>query len=249
MRQLEEAGADAVWEMGQIDEREEVDGFEFAVDGGWAADAGGDIEIGAEEPRWTRDFDGRAGGSAAATGLRHGAKARFDEVFGLQGVVHGGAEIFVLRRDGIATEEIARFGAGGVDGQALPEAVEDEGVAKIDVDAGAAELEEFFANGIVGCEIEKLVAVVAEILGGGFAGLQAIGADELGGFEIADHEVVAEGIEGIDVQAGALGGGEAFAKFEIEDEIAEALALLQIFGRLRERDAKEGSFSKNGGGR
>lgn len=242
MRWLEEAGADAVGEMGQVDQGEEVDGLELAVDGGRAANAGGDIEIGAEESRGTRDFDEGSRGSAAATRLRQGAEARFDEVFGLQGFVHGGAEVFVLRRDGIATEQIARFGAGGVDGQALPEAVQDEGVAEIDVDAGAAELEDFFAHRIVGGEIEELIAVIAEILRGGFPGLQAIGADELAGFQIADHEVVAEGVEGIDVQAGAFGGGEAFAQFEIEDEIAEALALLQILRGLREGDPEEGSF-------
>jgi hypothetical protein len=61
--------------------------------------------------------------------------------------------------------------------------------------------------------------------------------------------VVTEGIEGIEVQTGAFGGGEAFAKFEIEDEIAEALALLQIPSGLRERDTEEGGFGKNGGGR
>jgi hypothetical protein len=72
--------------------------------------------------------------------------------------------------------------------------------------------------------------------------LQAIGADEFAGFEVADHEVIAEGIEGIDVQAGTLGGGEAFSKFEIKDEIAKALALLQILGRLRERNTEKRSF-------
>ena len=72
--------------------------------------------------------------------------------------------------------------------------------------------------------------------------MQAIGADELGGFEVADHEVVAEGVEGIDVQARAFGGGEAFAQFEIEDEIAETLALLQIRSGLGERNTEKGSF-------
>jgi len=50
--------------------------------------------------------------------------------------------------------------------------------------------------------------------------------------------VVAEGIEGIDVQAGTLRGGEAFTEFKIEDEIAKALALLEILGGLRKGDAE-----------
>ena len=241
-KELEEAGADAVWEMGQVDQREEIDSFEFAIDGRGAANAGGDIEIGAEEARWARGFDGRAGGMAAAIGLGHGAEAGFNEVFAFESLVHGDAVVFILRGDGIAAEEIACFDASGVDGQALPEHVQDEGIAEIEVDAGAAEFEHLLADGVVRREIEKLIAVVAEIGGGGFTGLQAISADKFGGFEVADHEVVAEGIEGIDVQAGTFGGGEAFAEFEIEDEKAKALALLEIPRRLRERNTEERRF-------
>jgi hypothetical protein len=54
--------------------------------------------------------------------------------------------------------------------------------------------------------------------------------------------VVAERVEGIDVQAGTFGGGEAFAKFEIEDEVAETLALLQILSGLREGNTEKGGF-------
>ena len=246
---MEEAGADAVWDMGQIDEGQEIDGFEFAVDGWGTADLCGNIEIGAEEARRARGLDEGAGGIAAAIGLRHGAEARLDEMLVFEGLVHGDAVVFVLGRDGVAAKEITGFHAHGIHGQALPEHVKDEGIAEIEVHAGAAEFEHFVADGIVGSEIEKLIAVIAEIGGGSVAGLQAIGADELGGFQVADHEVVAEGIEGIDVQAGALGGGEAFAEFKIKDEIAKALALLEILGGLRKGDAEKGSFSKNGGGR
>jgi hypothetical protein len=179
---------------------------------------------------------------AAAIGLGHGAEAGFDEVFVFESLVHGHAVVFILGRDGIAAEEIAGFDTSGVDGQALPEHVQDEGVAKIEVDAGAAEFQHLLADGVVGREIEKLIAVVAEIGGGGVPGLQAIGADKFGSVEVADHEVVAEGIEGIDVQAGTFGGGEPFAKFKIEDEIAKALALLEILRRLRERNTEKRSF-------
>jgi hypothetical protein len=56
---LEEAGADAVGEMPEVDQGEEIDGLEFAVDGGRTADASGNVEVGAEKARGTRDFDGR----------------------------------------------------------------------------------------------------------------------------------------------------------------------------------------------
>jgi len=228
--------------MAQVEQGEEVDGLEFAVDGWGAANTGGDIEIGAEEPRGARDLDGGAVGSAAALGLGQGAEARFHEVLGFQGLVHGGAVVFVLGRDGIAANQIAGLNARAVNGQTFPQAVEDEGVAVIHVDAGTAEFEDFLANRVVGGEIEELVAVIAEILRGGFTGLQAIGADELGSIEVADHEVVAERIEGIDVQTGALGSGKAFAQFKIEDEKAEALTLFQILRGLRKGDAEEGGF-------
>ncbi len=39
----------------EIDEGEEVDGAEFGVDGGRAAEAAGDIEVGTEEARSTRE--------------------------------------------------------------------------------------------------------------------------------------------------------------------------------------------------
>ena len=55
---LEEAGADAVGEFGQIHKREEIDGLEFAVDGWRTADAAGNFEIGAEEARRALDFTG-----------------------------------------------------------------------------------------------------------------------------------------------------------------------------------------------
>jgi len=54
--------------------------------------------------------------------------------------------------------------------------------------------------------------------------------------------MVAEGIEGVDVQAGTVGSGKTFAKFEVKDVVAKALALYQILGRLSQADAEEGSF-------
>ncbi len=71
--------------------------------------------------------------------------------------------------------------------------------------------------GIVDGEIEKLVAVVAEVALGGLAGLQAIGAHEAAGLEIADHQVVAKGVKGIDVEANTVGSGEPFLEFEVKD--------------------------------
>jgi hypothetical protein len=240
---LEEAGADTVWEIGQIDEGEEVDGLEFAVDGGRAADAAGDFEVGTEEPgRAQASRDGNAGGMAGVAGLRKSAQGRMDEVPVHEGPVHGHAVVFILGGDGAAADEVAGVVAGGVDGDAFPEGVEDHDVAVVDVNAGAAEFEEFAADRFVDGEVEDLIAVVTKIAAGDVTGLQAIGADEFARLDVTNHEVIAEGIERVDIEAGALAGGETFAEFEIKDVEAEALAFDQVFRRSRETDAEEGSF-------
>src|SRR5579883_78566 len=114
--------------------------------------------------------------------------------------------------------------ASGIDGDAFPERVQDHDVAEIHVDAGAAEFKNFAADRFVDGKIEKLIAVVTEIAASDLAGLQAVGADELSGFEVGDHEVVAEIVEGIDVECVAVGGGQAFAKFQVENIVTQALA-------------------------
>jgi len=103
--------------------------------------------------------------------------------------------------------------------------VQDHDVAVVDVDAGAAQLENFSANGFVNGKIKELIAVVAEIEAGDLAGLEAVGADEFAGFEVADHEMVAERVEGVDIEAGTVGSRETFAQFEVKDVVAETLAL------------------------
>ena len=83
-----------------------------------------------------------------------------------------------------------------------------------------------------------MIAVIAEVPAGHLAGLKAIGAEELGGLQIADHDVVTKGIERIDIETGAVGGGKALAKFEVKYLIAKTLALGKIVGRLGKTDAK-----------
>jgi len=72
--------------------------------------------------------------------------------------------------------------------------------------------------------------------------LQAIGADELSGLEVGDHQVVAETVEGIDVEVFALGSGEAFAQFLVENGVTQALAGSEMLCGLGKTDSKKGSF-------
>jgi hypothetical protein len=54
--------------------------------------------------------------------------------------------------------------------------------------------------------------------------------------------VVAKIIEGVDIEALAVGSREAFAKLFIEDGITEALASDEMVSRLRKTDSEQGSF-------
>jgi hypothetical protein len=49
--------------------------------------------------------------------------------------------------------------------------------------------------------------------------LQAIGADELAGLEVRDHQVIAKIVEGVDIEALAVGRRQAFAKLLVEDRV------------------------------
>ncbi len=183
-------------------------------------------------------FDGISAGLATLTGLGIGAERGRDEIFFFQRVVHGHAVVFVLRGDGAATDQVAGFVPGGVDGDAFPKGVQHHDVAEVHVDAGAAKFEHLFSNGIIDGKIEDLVAVVAEILAGDFAGLQAIGADQPAGIEVRNHQVVAEIVEGVDIEVVALGSGQAFAQFLVEDGVTQALAVGKMVSRLGKTDSK-----------
>ena len=51
-----------------------------------------------------------------------------------------------------------------------------------------------------------------------------------------------KGVEGIDIEAGTVGSGEAFPEFQVKDVVAKALAFDQIFRGLRKGDTEERSF-------
>jgi hypothetical protein len=86
---------------------------------------------------------------------------------------------------------------------------------------GAAELEDFRAEVLEGCEIELLLRIVAKVFAGGESGLESIGANDAAegvifGF-VFDEEVVAEEVEEIGVESGLVAGVESLAHFEVED--------------------------------
>ena len=181
---------------------------------------------------------GRIVFEAGEAGFGSCAQSGIDQIFFAKIFVEGDAFVFVLGGHGAAAEEVAGFAAEGVAHDAFPEHVEDGGVAVVGMDAGAAEFEDFGTDFFERSEVEKLFAVITEIAFCAKAALHAIGADEFSGSGVANEKMVADEIELIAVELSFGGAFEAFAEFAIENEIAEALAIEQVFERFGHAGAK-----------
>jgi hypothetical protein len=59
-----------------------------------------------------------------------------------------------------------------------------------------------------------------------------------------DHQVIANEIKTVTIEANALGAIQPFAKFDIKYQVPQALALDDISERLRQPDAEKVSRSK-----
>src|SRR5580693_5351223 len=104
--------------------------------------------------------------------------------------------------------------------------------------ASAAELENLLANYFKRCEIEKLLAIISEISFGAEATLHAIGPDQFAGEGIANHQMVADEIVAVAIEADRAGACQPLAQLAIKDQIAQALAIDQILERLGHAGAK-----------
>src|SRR5580704_3033410 len=102
----------------------------------------------------------------------------------------------------------------------------------------AAELENLLANSFKRREIEKLLAVISEIPFGAEATLHAIGPDQLARTGFANHQMVADEIVAVAIEAHACGGSQPFAQLAVKDQIAQTLAIEQIPERLGHGGAK-----------
>ena len=70
------------------------------------------------------------------------------------------------------------------------------------MDAGAAEFDEFVADGFEGRELKFLSTVVAAIFRSRSAGLETISADDVSARCVFDEEMIANFVEVISVEAG-----------------------------------------------
>src|SRR5262245_57891792 len=109
----EEAVVDRGREALDVDEREEIDGAEFAVERGGGGDVWGDGEVGAEETRGRGAIGERCGGRKDEF-WQWGRTKLFRGVGRGQLLIRGVAESGVLRGEGTAADQITRAALVGV---------------------------------------------------------------------------------------------------------------------------------------
>src|SRR6202008_5201760 len=93
---------------------------------------------------------------------------------------------------------------------ATPQQVQDFERAEFTMNAGAAALDDFISEGIVGGKIKLLRTVVAEIAFCHRPGLQAVGSDDSSRASGLDHEVIADRIELVAIESIKVGSVEPF---------------------------------------
>src|SRR5713226_3041100 len=108
-------------------------------------------------------------------------------------------------------------------GDAFPEQTKDDEVAMLRMNARPSQFNHLRAKRLESLELELLRAVVAAIRRGVAPGLQSVCANDIGGRQMFNDEMIASGIEGVFVQAGGVRLFEPFVEFEIEDLKAQGL--------------------------
>ena len=100
---------------------------------------------------------------------------------------------------------------------AFPEQAKHDEVAMLRMNTCPSQFNHLRAKRLEGLELELLRAVVAAISRGVVPGLQSVCANDIGGGQMFNDEMIADDIEGVFVQAGRVGLFKAFVEFEIED--------------------------------
>ncbi len=86
-------------------------------------------------------------------------------------------------------------------GNPFPKHVQDMGVPVILVDAGPAQFENFAANAFERAEIKELLAEVAEVSLGAIPALHPIRSSQCARGSVVHHQVVADKIKAITIEA------------------------------------------------
>jgi hypothetical protein len=234
----EESHPDAVRQLLQIHQRQEINGLEFAVNCRRSADARGNIQVGSEQPRSLRRRG--VGGVRPAPSPFHriGPQQRLYKMLFPKRLVERHALVFVLRRQGTAANQITRSATLRVSGDPFPQHMQRVAVPVMLMNAGSAQFENLAANSLEGEEIEELFTVVAEVSLGAIPALHAVRSGQFSSSRIAHRQVVADKIEPVTVQAAPCRAVQSLAKLTIKDQIAKPLALDDLFQSLRHANAE-----------
>jgi hypothetical protein len=117
--------------------------------------------------------------------------------------------------------------------------MQDAGVAVLLMDAGSSKLEDFSAHLFEWAEIEEFLAIVAEISFSAIAALHAIRSGQFPRGCVMHHQVVADKIEAVAIETSPGRTVESLPKLAIKNQIAQPLALDDIFECLCHPHAKE----------
>ncbi len=121
-------------------------------------------------------------------------------------------------------------------GDAFPEQAKNDEVAMLRMNTRPSQLNHLRAQRLEDLELELLRAIVAATRRCVVAGLQSVCADDIGGGQVFNDEMIANGIEGVFVQAGRVGLFKPLVEFEIEDLKAQGLCgtdFIQVAGEPR----------------
>ena len=108
-------------------------------------------------------------------------------------------------------------------GDAFPEQAKNDEVAMLRMNTRSSQFNHLRAKRLENLKLELLRAVVAAIRRRVMPGLQSVCADDIGGGQMLDDEMIANGIERIFVKTGRVGLLKPFVEFEVEDLKAQRL--------------------------
>src|SRR5438045_2446977 len=102
-----------------------------------------------------------------------------------------GAHSRILGSDRTAPEEVAPTTAARVTGDALPQQAQNDYVTVLWMNTCAPQLHHFFAQRLEDIKFKFLGAVITQTRCRVLPGLQTVGADDIGGRQMLDDEMIA----------------------------------------------------------
>jgi len=207
----------------QVEECQEINGFETAVEGGRAADFCTQREVGAKQFWDGHRFCGEFAQRTIVCGKGAGAPPRLGQMFAAQIGVSGRTLGRFLRCKGAAAEQVAGSVVRGVMSDSLPQRTKHDEISVLGMHTGSPQFDHLLSQRFENAKLELLLAIVADALHCIVARLQAIRSNHLPRGQMFHDEMIANTIESVFVKAREMGVLEALAEFKVEDLVAQRL--------------------------